>query len=225
MSNDLIQNSQNNLPKLKVRRKKTNKIYKLDVCGTDVQTVQDDNGKKFVVIRRICENLGLIYSRQLQKIKRDSKFNCVHMYTVGKDYKKRKIVCLPIEQYEGWLFSINSKKVKEESKELLIKYQSISMKALHNFWNIGIAVATTDDKVIIDSLNKQLELKDKEIVDLKLKSNYGWGARTALDKRYKTEIEKTINDKVPIIVETIKEELIKSINEIKFASLSNKKGN
>ncbi len=235
MSNDLDSelSKKTTQKKLKFRRKVPNRIYTLDVCGTEVQTIQDVNGKKYVVIRRICKNLNLTFSTQLQKIKIN--FTCVHMNTTGYDGKNYdNIACLPVEQYEKWLSEINVKKVKPEARELLSKYQDISSKALHDFWTKGIAVATVEELEVYKKLNsivienkiiteenrslkeevknlkednncleEEIDELEEEVGVLKNKSSWGWAARNSMKKKLLVEFYE-LKDKLNKIYEVLK---------------------
>lgn len=47
------------------------------------------------------------------------KFNRVHIPTVAQDGKIREMLCMPIKKLNGWLFSINLKKLSLKSKMML----------------------------------------------------------------------------------------------------------
>ena len=54
--------------------------------------------------------------------------------------KKRSLVCIPLTKLNGWLFSINPDKVREEIREAVIRYQEECHIVLHNYWNKGAAI-------------------------------------------------------------------------------------
>ena len=76
-----------------------------------------------VAVAPICEYIGIEWSTQLRKLQNDPKFNCVHMNMVAEDGKQRVMATLPVEQIQGWLFSINSKKVSAQAAPLLLEFQ------------------------------------------------------------------------------------------------------
>ncbi len=49
------------------------------------------------------------------------------------------MLCLPLEELHGWLFSINSDKVKLEFRDTVILYQKECFKVLYDYWHLGKA--------------------------------------------------------------------------------------
>ncbi|MDF8421233.1 phage antirepressor N-terminal domain-containing protein [Escherichia coli] len=97
-------------------------------------------GVAYVAMKPIVENLGMSWSTQQTKLmKQISKFNCVHMNMVAADGKLRKLLCLPLKKLNGWLFSINPKKVRADIRDKLIQYQEECFTVLHDYWAKGKA--------------------------------------------------------------------------------------
>ena len=92
------------------------------------------NDVPHVALKPICENLGLDFSAQVQKIKRHPVLNStmVMITAVAQDGKLREMLMLPLEYLNGWLFGIDSTRVKAEAKELVISYQRECFKVLAN---------------------------------------------------------------------------------------------
>lgn len=65
-----------------------------------------------VAIKPVCTGLGVDYSSQYQKLKEHPTFNSTIslITTVAADGKEREMLCIPIEFFPGWLFSINPAK-------------------------------------------------------------------------------------------------------------------
>ncbi len=91
----------------------------------------------FVPLRPIAEYLGLNWSAQLQRTKRDpvlsSTLNSVfimHTELKGVGRGKREQICIPLEILPGWLFGISASKVKPELQEKIIRYQRECFKVL-----------------------------------------------------------------------------------------------
>lgn len=81
--------------------------------------------EQLVAVKPVCEILGVDFSSQRAKLKEHPIFGSTMVLstTVGGDGKDREMVCLPLQFFPGWLFSINPDNVKEEARENLIKYQ------------------------------------------------------------------------------------------------------
>lgn len=94
-------------------------------------------GKAYVAMRPIVEGMGLEWSRQLQKIKADEVLSEVvyEMYTTsigadGKDYKV-KMICLPEEYLQGWLFTVYPNKVRSDLRSKILAYRRECYRVLH----------------------------------------------------------------------------------------------
>lgn len=76
-----------------------------------------------VAVKPICDAIGIDWSSQYQRLRSDPKFNCGDITMVGADGKQRNMVTLPVKEIQGWLFSINSKKVATKVAPLLLEFQ------------------------------------------------------------------------------------------------------
>jgi hypothetical protein len=57
----------------------------------------------------------------------------------GPDSKRYRMLCLPLDQLSGWLFTINPHKVKPEIRPKLLLYQRECVKTLDECWRQGEA--------------------------------------------------------------------------------------
>ncbi|MFU8927575.1 phage antirepressor N-terminal domain-containing protein [Acinetobacter puyangensis] len=96
--------------------------------------------KPYVAMKPICENIGLDWNGQFQRIKRNhilSQGMCmIHTPTKGGN---QEMVTLPIGYLNGWLFGIDVNKVKPEIKDTLIKYQLECYDVLYNHFMPKVA--------------------------------------------------------------------------------------
>lgn len=99
----------------------------------NVEILLIENGEKRIAIKPICEALGVDYATQFTRIKEDCFLSSVIglRATTGSDGKSYKMQTIPFKYVFGWLFKINPKNVKEEAKEVLIKYQIECYDALY----------------------------------------------------------------------------------------------
>lgn len=105
----------------------------------------EQNGTHYIAMKPICDNIGLQWESQYNRIKRDDVLNStmIMMIMVAEDGKKREMICLPIEYLNGWLFGIDIKRCKPEIRETLIKYKKECYQALHDYWVNGKAERKT----------------------------------------------------------------------------------
>lgn len=104
--------------------------------GQSLITFQQD-GKYYAVMKPICDNIGLEWHAQRQRIHRDDVLSrtAVIITSVAEDGKNREMLCLPIEYLNGWLFGIDTKRVRPEIRETLIKYKKECYQVLHDYWS------------------------------------------------------------------------------------------
>ena len=120
------------------------KNSKQEATLTSVATVNNqkiviiNNGEKRVAIKPICEALGIDFSSQLQKMKSDPILSSTvgMITTVGADKKEREMQTIPFKYVFGWLFQIDSRKVKEEARESVLQYQKECYDALYNHFTV-----------------------------------------------------------------------------------------
>ena len=98
----------------------------------EVTVVRLSNGAVYIPIRPICDYLGIDWSSQRQRITRDPVLAEVKMSVVvtttdidegSRRPRTSEMVCLPLDYISGFLFGINTSRVKEEVRERLIRYQ------------------------------------------------------------------------------------------------------
>ena len=80
----------------------------------------------YVPLRPICERLGVAWAAQLRRINRSdvlSKMTRSVTVTVTEAGGRRDMIALPLDFLNGWLFGINTSRVKEEIRDSLVRYQ------------------------------------------------------------------------------------------------------
>ncbi|MDA3979847.1 phage antirepressor N-terminal domain-containing protein, partial [Gallibacterium sp. AGMB14963] len=140
---------------------------------TQIQTIQfynqslvtfEQNGTYYTAMKPICENIGLAWNAQLLRIKRDEVLSkgMIVMITPTNG-GEQEMVCLPIQYLNGWLFGIDTNRVKPEIRETLIKYKKECYQALHDYWFKGKAErtqTTVDDRTgLRDAVNMLVSKK------------------------------------------------------------------
>ena len=110
----------------------------------------EQNGNHYVAMKPICENIGIDWRAQRQRIVRDEVLcsTVVIITTVAEDGKNREMLCLPIQYLNGWLFGIDINRCNQEIRDTLIKYKKECYQALHDYWFNGKAErkTTVDDR-------------------------------------------------------------------------------
>lgn len=115
-------------------------IQTVNFHNQTLSTLEIDN-VHYVAMKPICENIGLNWNAQFERIKRDEVLSSTVRMTrmVAEDGKNRELVCLPIQYLNGWLFGIDVSRVKAEIKDKLIMYKKECYQVLHDYWTKGVA--------------------------------------------------------------------------------------
>jgi hypothetical protein len=98
----------------------------VDFYGDELRVYVLD-GEPYVPLRPICDFLGVSWSGQSERIKRDAVLSetvrFVRVTRTNPAGGRPELLCLPLEYLNGWLFGINASRVREELRERLIRYQ------------------------------------------------------------------------------------------------------
>ena len=115
--------------------------YQIPFHAETLLVLENHLGDRFVVMKPIVEALGLSWSGQLERIKRDPVLdeNCVVMSTVAEDGKDREMVVIEEHMFQGWLFTISTSRVKPELREKLDMYRRECFDVLHSYFTEGAA--------------------------------------------------------------------------------------
>ncbi|OTP82625.1 phage antirepressor N-terminal domain-containing protein [Gilliamella apicola] len=101
--------------------------------NTKLETIQFHNqslivlnheNKPYIAMKPVCENIGLDWAAQLKRIKRHQVLSSgMVMMTTPSKQGLQEYVCLPISMLNGWLFGIDTNRVKPEIRKTLEQYQ------------------------------------------------------------------------------------------------------
>jgi hypothetical protein len=80
--------------------------------------------------------LGIDAKAQCDRIARDEILGSTGVMTtsVASDGKEREMLCLPLKFVFGWLFTIDSERVKEDAKKHVVKYKLQCYDALYDYF-------------------------------------------------------------------------------------------
>lgn len=107
-------------------------------------------GISYVAMKPIVENIGLDWASQFVKLKKQGgKFGCCDI-TIPSLGGLQRMLCLPLKKLNGWLFSINPAKVRDDIRDRLIRYQEECFTALHDYWTKGVAVRSAPETSVDD---------------------------------------------------------------------------
>lgn len=101
--------------------------------GNDLVAVHRDDDKVYVAIRPICDAMALDWEPQRKRIYRDLILSSVAsmMEATGGDGKRYKMICLPLDMLNGWLFGIDARRVKLSLQPTVLDFQRECYAALN----------------------------------------------------------------------------------------------
>lgn len=124
-----------------------NELVQVPFHGDTLEAVQDERGV-WASLRRMCEALGLDFSRQLQKLKAKPWATVGFMSTVAADGKGRDVSCLHLDSVPMWLATIEPSRVKPEVRPKLELYQKEAARVLAEHFvarTRGLEVVSRDE--------------------------------------------------------------------------------
>ena len=116
-----------------------NEISTIPFHGTNI-IATEINGVPHVAVKPICEAIGIDYSGQLQKLKRQPWAGVVKIHTPSGG-GVQETNAIDRRTFTMWLATIDSNRLKNErAKELLIAYQREAADALDQYFNEGAVI-------------------------------------------------------------------------------------
>ena len=119
------------------------------MSSTQLETIQFHNqqlivlnhqNKPYIAMKPVCENIGLDWEAQRQRIKRHHVLSKgAFMIKVPSKGGEQQYLCLPISMLNGWLFGIDTNRVKPEIRQILEQYQLECFDVLYNHFMPKVA--------------------------------------------------------------------------------------
>lgn len=127
--------------------------------GDTVVLASHDN-EPYVVMRPVCDNIGVDWGAQFRKLKKkfrsvvvqrattgsDGKRGerrsppvMVMLTTTGADGKQYEMVALHLRKFPAWVYSIDPDRVAPELRDKIIRYQDECDEVLWQYWTQGYA--------------------------------------------------------------------------------------
>jgi hypothetical protein len=108
-----------------------NSIVEVPFYAESVQTVREGDSV-WVVVKRVCEALGIAEQRQAAKLKAKPWATTTLVVAVAEDGKNREVFCLDLESLPMWLATIDANKVAPEARFKLVAYQKECARVLRD---------------------------------------------------------------------------------------------
>jgi len=123
----------------------------VEFYGEQLLTARSEDGVEFVAMKPLCENLGLDWEAQRKRLFRDEVLkqatSIMEVQAVTRGFGgAQKMVFIPTEYLNGWLFGVDVSRLKDEAtKAKIIVYKKECYKVLHRHWSGK--VGTTEQRL------------------------------------------------------------------------------
>lgn len=130
----------------------------------DELTATEIDGELHVAVKPICEAIGLDWSSQVKRMKRDPILSTCMVVTtmqVPGDLQKREVITIPLGHLNGFLFGISVSRLKESARPALLRYQRECYRVLHDYWIGGAAINPRKASPALPSTTELIRLADR----------------------------------------------------------------
>lgn len=99
------------------------KVEQVTVCGAVLEAGRDPTNKVQVVVKRVCEALGISDEPQRRKL-HEAEWACTTiMVALDSRGRKQEVFCIDLDSLPMWLVTIHASKVAPEARERLVLFQ------------------------------------------------------------------------------------------------------
>ena len=106
------------------------------VGSDEIEAARDSKGNGWVVVRKVCEVLGIDPKSQQRRLAEQPWTTSVTMTLVAADGKPHEQYCISVDSTPMWLATIQSARVNPKVKTKLVAFQKLAAKALAD-WAYG----------------------------------------------------------------------------------------
>lgn len=163
----------------------SNDIVEVPFNGSMMIAQRFDDGEIYTALKPICENIGIDFNGQKQRLERTPWATMCVMHTVAADGKNRDMTAISCKTLTMWLATIDTNRLSDEqARHNVTVYQQEAAEALDKYFNEGGAIrvsdADSDEDIMaravlvaqktIERKNQQLQAKDEQIRELEPKA-------------------------------------------------------
>jgi hypothetical protein len=118
----------------------TNSISQIPFNGQVIEA-QRDGDTVLVALKPLCENLGIDFIGQSQRLSRQPWATMCVIHAVAADGKQREMTAIDRRTFTMWLATIETNRLKNEAaKDVVVSYQREAADALDRYFNTGVAI-------------------------------------------------------------------------------------
>lgn len=185
----------------------SNDIVEIPFNGSVMIAQRFDDGEICTALKPICENIGIAFNGQRERLNRTPWAVVRMIRTTGADGKQYDMLAVSRKTLTMWLATIDTNRLSDEqARHNVTVYQQEAAEALDKYFNEGGAIrvsdADTDEDILakavlvaqktIERKNQMIQAKDAQIKELEPKAQ-------ALDDFTNIEGSKLIRDAAKIL--------------------------
>lgn len=163
----------------------SNDIVEVPFNGSVMIAQKLDDGEIYAALKPICENIGIAFNGQRERLNRTPWAVVRMIRTTGADGKRYDMMAVSLKTLTMWLATIDTSRLKDEhARRNVTVYQQEAAEALDKYFNEGGAIrvsdADSDEDIMaravlvaqktIERKNQQLQAKDNQIKELEPKA-------------------------------------------------------
>ncbi len=134
-----------------------------------ISAYRNEDGEAYVALKPICENMGIDFNGQYQRLKRAEWAVMCMTHTTGADGKTYDMVAIDRQTFTMWLATIDTPRIRnEEAKRLVVLYQQEAAKVLEQHF-FGDSLRNTEDERLLRetiAINARLEETLRKLTDV-----------------------------------------------------------
>lgn len=115
-------------------------IHKVTVLGTTVAILTDNEGQPQVPIHPLIEAIGLGYTDEYNRLKKDRRFGAAKMTLRTEQGEQIEEIVVPLTKLHAFLLSIDPTYASAEAAARLDLFQNECVDVLNDYWNKGVAL-------------------------------------------------------------------------------------
>lgn len=139
-------------------------IVEVPFNGSAMIAQKSDDGEICVALKPICENIGIAFNGQWERLNRTPWATVRMIRTVGADGKQRGMMAVSRKTLTMWLATIDTSRLKDErARRNVTVYQQEAAEALDRYFNEGGAIRTYDSDSDADIMARAVLVAQKTI--------------------------------------------------------------
>lgn len=115
-------------------------IHKVNVFGTVLAVIADENGNPTVPVHPLVNAIGMGYQDEYQRLRNDRRFGAFILKLRADDGAVVEEVVVPLNKLHAFLFAMNADSLNPEAAARLELFQLECVDVLNDYWNKGLAI-------------------------------------------------------------------------------------